>query len=70
MRVCVRASHAELRLTWHCIRTLTAAAAAAAGVVSSSEGGAGDKLAAGAGRAVGLALSLRERVMQLEKRNR
>jgi hypothetical protein len=40
------------------------------GAASGSEGAAADKLAAGTGRAVGLVLSLRERVMQLEKRNR
>jgi hypothetical protein len=40
------------------------------GAASGSEGSGGDKLAVGTGRAVGLALSLRERVMQLEKRNR
>jgi hypothetical protein len=43
---------------------------ACTGAVSSSEGGAADKLAAGTGRAGGLALSLRERIMQLEIRNR
>uniref|UniRef100_A0A383W633 EF-hand domain-containing protein n=1 Tax=Tetradesmus obliquus TaxID=3088 RepID=A0A383W633_TETOB len=45
-------------------------AAGATSATSSTDGAAGEKLSPGTGRAVGLALSLRERVMQLEKRNR